>query len=187
MNYNYYADKKDKINVLDFIFGETDLRIYDLGSPYGQEICEYKMTSEIAKKFDLTNGNKFALTFQLWSPRHKYKPFFRKVKLDPKYCKGHTFRYSTDGWGLIQLYFGGIENNVLNHSHIGHFNEKGALNKETSNSSNGKVDQWDWTEIQKTSRKLKNMIHTKMSSRKIGSFEVLRGADELSKQGIEFR
>ncbi len=185
MIYNFFADKEDKIKILEFIFKETDLHIYDLGSPYGQEICEYKTVEEISLKFDLDKGDKFANTFQLWTPRHKGNPIFRKVDLDPKRCNGHTFRYSTEGWGLIQLYFGGLKNNELNQSHIGHFNEKGALKWEVTNKVNGLVSSWDWTEIQATSRKLKYQIHNKLATRKSESLGVLSGADKLETQGIK--
>lgn len=187
MNYNFYADLNDKIDVLNFIFNQTDLKIYDSNSTLGQEICEYHSSAEIAEKFDLIYGNKFAVTFCLYSPRHKGKPIFRRIDLDPKHTKGPKFRYSTDGWGLIQLYFGGIQENILNHSHIGHFNEKGALNNEATIPSNGQVDQWDWREIQKTSRLLKNEIHNKMAVRKMSSLGVLAGAATLADQGIELR
>lgn len=186
MNYNFYAGKKDKLEILEFIFEETDLKVYDLDSPYGKEICEYKSADEIASKFDLNKGDKFALTFQLWSPKHEGKPIFRKIKLDPKRCNGHTFRYSTDGWGMIQLYFGGIKNHSLNQSHIGHFNEKGALRNKLSNHFNGKVDQWNWKEISKTSRKLKYQIHSKFAIDKIGSVGIMKEANELGNNKIEF-
>lgn len=187
MNYNFFADKQDKLEILDFIFKDTDLHVYDLGSPYGQEICQYKTVDEISSKFDLDNGDKFAVTFQLWTPRHKGKLLFRKIDLDPKHCNGHTFRYSTDGWGLIQLYFGGLKNNELNQSHIGHFNEKGALKWADTNNVNGLVSSWDWKEIQATSRKLKHQIHNKLATRKIGSLGVLSGADKLETKGIKLR
>ncbi|MBK8344680.1 MAG: hypothetical protein IPL12_16140 [Bacteroidetes bacterium] len=99
--------------------------------------------------------------------------FLGKSNLDPKRCNGHTYRYSTDGWGLIQLYFGGIRNGELHQSHIGHFNEKGALKWEGTNKTNGLVNLWDWTEIQVTSRKLKYYIHNKLAARKIDSIGVL--------------
>jgi hypothetical protein len=187
MTYDFFADKADKLEILEFIFKDTDLHVYDLSSAYGQEICQYKTVDEVSSKFDLDNGDKFAVTFQLWSPRHKGKPLFRKIDLDPKRCNGHTFRYSTEGWGLIQLYFGGLKNNELKHSHIGHFNEKGALKWDETNNVNGLVSSWDWTEIQATSRKLKYQIHNKLATRKIGSFGVLSGADKLEKQGIKLR
>ena len=184
MNYDFFADKADKLEILDFIFKDTDLHVYDLGSPYGQEICEYKTIIEISSKFDL-EIDEFGTTFQLWTPRHKGKPIFRKVDLDPKRCNGHTFRYSTEGWGLIQLYFGGLKNNELKHSHIRHFNEKGALKWEETNNVNGLVRSWDWKEIQATSKKLKYQIHNKLATRKIGSFGVLSGANKLEIQGIK--
>jgi hypothetical protein len=184
MNYNFFADRADKIKILDLILNDTDLRMYDLSSPYGQEISEYKTVDEVEAKFDLDNGDNFALCFQLWTPRHKGKPVFRKIELDPKRCNGHTFRYSTDGWGLIQLYLGGIKNNQLNHSHLGHFGEKGALKLQLTNTFNGRVSDWDWTEIQLTSRKLKQQIRNKMVTRKIESFDVLHGAERLERQGL---
>ena len=187
MTYNFFANKEDKIDILEFIFKETDLRVYDSSSHYGQEICEYKTVEEILAKYDLDYGDKFATTFQLWTPRHKGEPIFDRINLDPKRCNGYTFRYSTEGWGLIQLYFGGIKNNELNQSHIGHFEEKGALKWESTNKKNGLVDLWDWKEIQITSRKLKYHIHNKLATRKIGSLGVLKGADNLEKDGIKFR
>jgi len=186
MTYDFFADKADKLKILEFIFNETDLHVFDLGSPYGQEICQYKTVEEISSKFDL-EIDEFGTTFQLWTLRHKGKPFFRKVDLDPKRCNGHTFRYATEGWGLIQLYFGGIKNNELKRSHIGHINEKGALKWEDTNNVKGLVSSWDWLEIQATSRKLKYQIHNKLAIRKIGSFGVLSGADKLVTQGIKLR
>lgn len=185
MTYSFFATKSDKINLLDFIFNETDLKIFDLASPYGQEISEYKSADEITTKFDLENGGQSSVTFQLWAQRFGSNILFRKIDLNPKYCNGYTFRYSADGWGLIQLYFGGQKNNELFHSHIGHFNEKGALKQEEANHFNGKVDKWDWKEIEKTSRKLKNQIHNKIAVRKIGSYGILPGANTLNNNGIK--
>ena len=72
MTYDFFASKADKIEVLDFIFSSTSLQIYDLGSAHDQEIVQYKSTGEIVEKFDLENGNKFAVTFNCWSPTMGY-------------------------------------------------------------------------------------------------------------------
>ena len=40
MNYNFYAGENDKLEILEFIFNETDLKIYDFYSPYGEKICK---------------------------------------------------------------------------------------------------------------------------------------------------
>ena len=185
MNYNFYADKSDKIEILEYLFRETDLQVYDSYSLYGQEVCIYTSVAEIDDKFNLKDGGKFAVTFQLWSPRHKGQPIFNRINLDPKRCNGHSFRYSTEGWGLIQLNLGGILNKELNQSNIGHFNEEGALGRESMNGINRRVDSWDWKEIVATSRKLKHHLHSKLSVRKIGSIGVLAGADRLESEGIK--
>lgn len=184
MKYNFFADRTDKLRILQFIFSDTDLRVYDNYSLYGQEVCEYSTVDEIAEKFDLDNGDNFAVTFQLWSPRHKTKPVFGRIELDPKRSGGHSFRFVTDCWGLIQLYFGGIKDNQLNHSHIGHFNERNALKWERIRNLNGNVSDWDWSEIQHSSRRLKYHILNNLATRKIGSFGVLEGVQELEKNGI---
>lgn len=187
MNYNFYASKKDKIKILEFIFNEMELSAYDLTSEYEKKICKYRSVDEITAKFDSEIGCDFDLPFQLWSPRHKGNPIFRKIDLNPKYCDGKTFRYTTEGWGMIQLYFGVLENNKLSQSHIGHFTEKKALMNEPTNLTNGKVSVWDWKEIQITSRKLQYQIHNKMAVKKIGNLGTLEGAKELERDGIIFR
>lgn len=181
MTYDFFADKDDKIQILDFIFRETDLQIFDLGSPYGQKVNQYKATEEVVSKFDLHNGDKFAVTFQLWTPRFKGDLVFRKVELDPKRCNGHRFRYSTDGWGLIQLNFGGVKNGELNRSHIGHQSQKRAIAWETNKLDLGQVSTWNWSEVENVARGLKYQIHNKMTARKIESVGVLPGADKLEK------
>ena len=187
MTYDFFADETDKIEVLNFIFRETELQVFDHSSAFGQKINEYKTTKEIVTKFDLRNGDKFAVTFQLWTPRFKGDLVFRRVDLDPRRCNGHTFRYSTDGWGLIQLYFGGVKNNELNLPHIGHQSQKRALTHESNHPEMGQVSKWDWSEVEKVARGLKHQIHNKMSKRKIGLVGVLVGADKLEDQGIKFR
>jgi len=196
MTYDFFADESDKIEVLNYIFRETDLQVFDHYSALGQQVTEYKTTEQIVSKFDLRNGDKFSVTFNLWTPRLKGDLIFRKVNLDPKRCNGHTFRYSTDGWGLIQLYFGGIKNHafhnapkssVLNVSHIGHQSQKRAMAWEGVTQGNGQVSKWDWKEVEKTGRALKYHIHTHLAKRKIGSVDILHGADKLEEQGITFR
>ena len=83
------------------------------------------------------------------------------------------------------MYFGGIHDRELNYSHIGHFNEKGALSREANGAKIGKtkVDGWNWKEIRKCSRSLKYRIHQKMAVDKVGSMGVLSGAERLMKEG----
>ncbi|GAA4025455.1 hypothetical protein GCM10022409_06770 [Hymenobacter glaciei] len=186
MNYNFLATGTDKTQIFEFIFENTDVQVFDLSSEYSQKVCRYKSTAEIAAKFDLENGGQFAVTLQLWSPRFGGEAAFRKINLRPKYCEGHTFRYATSGWGLIQLYLGGCQKNNLHHSHIGHFNEKGALGRVDDDKELAEVKRWNWKEIASTSGRLRRQIG-KMAVGKFDGMDVLPGADALSKSGIELR
>lgn len=183
MTYQFYADKQDKLNILDYIFNETDLKAFDLSSAAGEEIRSYKTTQEIVTKFDLENGKQFAVTFNLWSPEFMGEIIFQKRELNPKRCNGHTFKFTTEGWGLIQLYFGGRTDKRLYKSSIGHNSEKRALGHQPSIQRIPGPDQWDWKTIEQTSRKLKYLIHNKLSSRKIGGTGIMKGADSLEKSG----
>ena len=185
MNYNFFADRADKIKLLEFIFDETDLLVFDLNSQPDTKVNEYKNVFEISDNFDLVNGGQFAVTFQLWSPRFSETILFRKVNLDPKYCDGHTFRYVTAGLGLIQLYLGGLTGSVLEYCHIGHYSEKRALLWEDTLAFPDKASNWNWKEIERTSRQLKSIIHKKWSVDKIGSLGVMGGASELERQGVK--
>ncbi|MBS1522362.1 MAG: hypothetical protein JST50_15285 [Bacteroidetes bacterium] len=180
----FLLTKSDKVEILKFIFAETDLRIFDLSSEYGQKVSEYNSLEEITNKFDLVNGDKFACTFHLWSSLFDGEVIFNRVDLNPKSCNGHTFRYDTNGWGLIQLFFGGLRNNLLYNSHIGHFNKAGAFAREGIPKFMGRADQWNWKEIEKASRKLKSQIQ-KLSITKIGAFDILPGAQDLINAGVD--
>ncbi|WP_345125635.1 hypothetical protein [Hymenobacter antarcticus] len=157
-----------------------------MSSKFSQKVCQYKSIAEVAAKFDLENGGQFAITLQLWSPRFGGEVIFRKVNLNPESCEGHTFRYATGGWGLIQLYLGGYQKNCLHHSNIGHFNERGALGRADDDKTLAEVKRWDWKEIVSTSGRLRRHI-SKIAVGKFDGMDVLPGADALSKSGVELR
>ncbi|MBJ2175555.1 hypothetical protein JBL43_14985 [Aureibaculum sp. A20] len=185
MNYEFYAEIEDKIDVLNYIINELELKIFDSYSKYDESIIEYKSVEEIINHNDLKNGTEYATSFRLWHPIFSPKVLVEKINLNPEKCNGHTFRYAARGWGMINLHFGGLKKNRLHRSSIGHFNEKGALRIETSNHINGKVTDWNWKDISKISRKLKYQIDKKMTVEKISSYGVLAAAYKLKENGSE--
>jgi hypothetical protein len=76
MHYNFYASKTDKLDLLAYLFTQTDLRLYDLYSTYGEEVREYHSAEEVAINFDLETGSSSATTFQIWSPQFGARPEF---------------------------------------------------------------------------------------------------------------
>ncbi|GAA4388374.1 hypothetical protein [Hymenobacter koreensis] len=188
MNYDFYASKEDKLALLDYLFDSTDLLIYDLASEPGKEVCVYTNTDEVFRKFGALYGAIFSPTFQLWSPRFGAMPSFRRIELNPDRCEGQTFRFQTQGWGLIQLYFGRQFPQELEYTHIGHFSERSAKGHEGNELlSMGAVADWNWPEITSTARKLKHLLHAKWAVDKIGSTGVLPGAAACEREGVLLR
>lgn len=185
MDYFFYASKSDKINILKFLFKETEVRVYDFFSEYEKKICEYKSISKIVNKFDLENGNRFAVSFHLWASHHKGFVFKKKVILNPRLNNGFTYRYVSDGWGLIKLFFGGIEKDHLNVSTLGHLSKADALLWESTNTFTGRVSQWNWQQIRSTMSHIKKKIHNEMAVKRVGKIDILAGAAALEKNGIQ--
>ncbi|MCD6013413.1 MAG: hypothetical protein K0Q79_3275 [Flavipsychrobacter sp.] len=183
MTYQFFASKEDKIQLLEFIFNERGMIAYDLSSEDDKEqVCQYRKAEDITSKFDLENGSPI---FKLWTPRFLGDVTFRKIIFDPKRVKYASFCYSTEGWGLIQLYFVGLNDNEMGYSTISHFNEKSALGwGRTSNDEQG-VKKWDWKEVNSTSRKIKYRIHNKLSVKVINGYGVMPGAATLEAQGVK--
>jgi hypothetical protein len=181
MTYDFYANENDIAKILDYIFSETDLILYELASKYGNEIKFYRETAEVLKNNSFSFSSELSKEFQLWTPRFNGDLVIQKIELNPKYCKGHSFRYSTEGWGLIQLYFGVRKNDKLPLSHLGHQSEKRALLWQDTNKNLGEVNKWNWKEVESTAKKIKYHIHNKMAVRKINSYGVLQGADKYVK------
>ncbi|NDV94667.1 hypothetical protein D0T84_07005 [Dysgonomonas sp. 521] len=174
MNFNFYAEKEDRKVILDFIFNETNWEIYDLYSQYGEKIEKYTTTEEVEKKIET---EKRSAHFNIYSPDFGGEVILKKINLNPNACNGHTFRYSSEGWGLIQLYFGKVWNARLEYSTIMHNSETRARNWYPTCPDMGNPDLWNWKEVSKASRKLSNFIK-KASSLKIGSQYVMPQAEK---------
>ncbi|MDR2009755.1 MAG: hypothetical protein LBQ22_04665 [Bacteroidales bacterium] len=175
MQTDFYGTIDDKKMILDFIFSETNYDIFDHYSGFGEELNQYFSTNEILEKFDLEKGGQFAVCFGLWNPLDGTKIIARKIDLNPKSCNGHTFRFSSEGWGTQRLYFGGIQNEYLNQSTFMGFNEKGAIAKDLYlPETEREAHKLDWKLIRSDQRKLKNFIE-----KKIGTTNKIRGGTVL--------
>jgi hypothetical protein len=182
MNYDFFANKEDKIEVIEFILKNTDLRIFDSYSEPESEIMEYKTIEDFNSKLNIEN--EIDLHFQLWNKSFGRDIEFERIELNPKYCNGKKYRFASRGFGLIQLYFGKLEKNVLSKSHIGHFNEKGAKKLENIRNRNEKTKDWNWIEISKNSRKLQYEISQKLAVKKVNSYGILKGAESLQNKKV---
>lgn len=186
-NLYFYAAHQDIIEVLNFVFAKTDCRVLESYSEPGCELREFKTTEQLVSAFALGShlyDRRDSITLQLWSPSTSSQTKIKCITLDPKHCSGHTFRYCVEGWGLMQLYFGGIRNREIASSHLRHNNEKRANAwEDTCRDEMGSVDNWDWDGVRKLSGKIQYHIGNRLAVSKAGSRPVLLAASKLCSEG----
>src|SRR4051812_1317193 len=120
---DFFAVREDILDILGFLYSETDFRVFELASRFGQELREFRSAEEVERVFPIgldVHGHGFGSTFHLWSPTVMHRLDIQRVALDPRRCEGHTHRYELVGGALVQLYLGGVHGRVITKSHYGH-------------------------------------------------------------------
>lgn len=173
MHYSFHAAEQDKIEIFEYIFNETDLRVFQLNSSVNQEIKRFKSVDDILQHDPETFRSSWSyIGFTLWSERlgqgHKSgEPKSYKTTFNEEMQKeGKFFSYRFTGLGVINIGLGGIQRgNQLYQSEITHITKERALGQKVAKEMKGDVCHygWNWKEIYSTARKLKSHIHNKMS------------------------
>jgi hypothetical protein len=181
-NCDYYALGGDFESILDFVFAQAGWELHELSSRPDQPVRVYSGTSQVRNDWVLGEA---ACHFQLYSPELGGEPIHRKITFKPGAVAGASYRFATEGWGLIQLYFGCLRPQVgLSHSHTNHFSQKGAVAWSEGNASLGPADDWDWVAIAKASGHLNRYIR-RLGVCKLDSRPILPGAQEAVRAGAE--
>src|SRR6476469_5105150 len=108
-NLDFFAIRPDLEQLFTFLFAETDFRVFESYSEFGQSLREFPSFADLFATFDIgldENGHGSAALLQLWSPSVMPKPRIERINLDPGKCDGFTFRFRISGYGLVQLYLG---------------------------------------------------------------------------------
>lgn len=180
---DFFATRTDQKAIMDFLFTSTDVRIFELYSELGQEIREFRSFDELDAAFRIgidQFGNGMAIHLQLWSPSVENGPSIERVNLNPAKCRGHTFRYSFGGWASIQLYFGGLYEQIITRSHLGHNTEIRARNW-------GYMDGVDWIALRKLSNKIQYHIRNRLAAARVPGRPVLAEAYGYARDGYELK
>lgn len=188
-NCDFFACGDDHRLILDHLFSTMPGRIFELASEFETEIAEFRSLSDVERRYqinDWSQGQHPTLHLQLYAEGADGNVQFRRDDLNPKTCKGATYRYSSHGWGLIQLYLESPRNGTLRNSHTNHNSETRAHNWATTYPELGDPTEWNWAVVNAFSRKLNRFIR-KSSVEKRGSrvvlpqaasfFEALRSRD----------
>lgn len=176
-NCDFYGTIKDHEPILDFLYSNAECDIYELGSEPSCELRQFRSTQEVLSLFDIPypNGKKrHTVHLQLYvnGTGPEFKP--TRINLDPDLCNGHTYRYSANGKGLVQLHLSTLDDTSLHSSHTNHFSHKGAERWSDGSGDLGDASSWDFKAITSFSSKLNRFIR-KMKVAKIGGRVLLPG------------
>lgn len=185
-NCDFYATPQDQAPLLDWLFAEGICKVFELSSQFDRPLKEFHSSTEVLSQFGRVYSNG-----ALWHTVHlqlyvigagpAFEP--RRVELNPNLCDGATFRYSAEGWGLVQLYLTAPTASGLNSSHTNHFKVKGAEKWAPLSPEKGAAELWDFKKIAAFSSRLNRQIK-KLSVAKIGSRVILPNALEIWQGGV---
>lgn len=179
-NLDFYAVDHDRTSVLDAVFELGLFRVFEAFSEPDCELREFKAARQILV------GER-AVDLMLYADASGPEPSVHRIDLRPGALGDATVRYQSQGWGLIQLYFGGLfKGEVLRWSHTNHNTEKRAAKWLDTLPELGDPAAWDWPTVTRASSKLNRVIRA-MAVAKVGSHPVLPEAAELMKRrGLKY-
>lgn len=119
MDLTFFAARSDFERVFEIVFGEKVLRVFEAYSRYGERCREFHDIADIRAAYPRFTDNPGSPHLALWAPA-TCKMSHERIALDPSACGGHTFRYSVEGWGLIQLLLGDVRKKVITPTRISH-------------------------------------------------------------------
>jgi hypothetical protein len=175
-NLGFYATDDDWPGVLEAVFDSGLFRVFESGSEPDRPLREFHTPAEVP---DGPHGRHLALFVIGSGP----EPTGTRVDLRA----GATVRYRCEGWGLVQLLYGGaFGTEELRWSHTNHNTEKRALAWAATLQRLGDPADWDWAAVTSASSRL-NRIIRKMAVSKVGSHPVLpHAARFIAETGLQY-
>lgn len=182
-NCDFYALAPDLVGVLDFVFEQPGWELVELSSLPDQELRTFRSAPEVIDGFASFHDVSRALHFQLYAATMGGRVASRRITFKPGAVPGATHRHTSEGWGLIQLYFGQLREGRLSNCHTNHSSERGARNWEsTCAATMGPVDAWNWKEVTRISSRLNRFLQ-RTAVAKLHSRPILPAAAQAQSRG----
>ena len=177
---DFYATEYDFRSILEFVFEETDIRVFDAYSRIDKEIREFRDLNQLLESDHLVkNHGRFFL--RGWSSSVVKEQRVKRIRLEPSTGK---FRYSVEGPAVIQFLQGSIRedlDNALYWSTISHWNEAGAYQRAAC--SDSELDSVDWKMLRRISGRIQRHVRSKLAVAKVDSRPVLENAHDFLRSG----
>jgi hypothetical protein len=157
-------NKEKLFELIEFILSDSKTELYESYSEMEKELVRINNNSEFKDYFAHSiSENKKQLGFGIYHTESKGKFSITKLKLDPKYCNGKTYRNRIDGWGIIFVHLNLLNGENEIECRISVNSKKRAENWKNTNPEFGNPELWDWKNIESNARKITrqlNKLHT---------------------------
>jgi len=177
---NFFAARDDVRTIVEFLYAQPSLRLFESSSRFDCELREFKSFDELCQAFrigDDAHGNGSNPMLQIYSREVLSNVEIRRIELKPGAVTGAQFRYALDGAGLMTLHLGGLhKESILTHSSFAYLTEAYAKKSNNQRSVN-------WTALKKAVGKIQYFIK-KAASAAAGPCAVLPNALKLHDQGV---
>jgi hypothetical protein len=170
---DFYANSSDVLEVIDFMFELSPMKLFEAYSRIDHKIREFKSSKDILVSSHIED-NHGGIFVRGWWESVTSNPFVKTFDLNPSIGK---YRQSLEGVGTFQLLQGqphALVDNALNLSSFTHWNEKGALQR--ANYSDNNVLEVNWAEFKSLSGKLHRHLRNQMFQAKLFKRPILKGA-----------
>src|SRR5690606_33132991 len=171
---DFFGLDEDFYSLMQFVFAETDMIVYEAYSRIDRDIRQIKSVEELRGMADERMAGGFLL--RGWFPDVTDRPTFNTFKLDPRVG---THRTSLEGAGVVQFLQGVIDLGHLKFSSFTHWNEAGAIQRAVP--GYGKVN---WAAMRRHSGRIHRHTHNKLAVAKAATASVLPHAYAALREGL---
>ncbi len=186
-NCDFYAAGNDLRDILECVLVELKCDIYELSSAPGSPCAQFHCLEDFGVLYGFSEWSELnrTLLLQLHSHDAGGSVNLKETVLMNPASPDKAKVYSTEGWGLVQLYLMPPRKGGLSPSHTNHNSEARAMNWASTCPEMGSPAAWNWQAVVNFSRRLNTFIR-KQSVSKIGSRVVLPVAEYMRAEGLQF-
>lgn len=119
---DFYAVGSDIQDVLHYIYGQTDLAVFEMYSEPDCELRRFETLGDVMAVYDAALQGLYStrsVHLLLWSPSLSPPPITHRYELNFD-TTGHHYRYRMDSSTLLRLYLGGLHDTAIVKSTFGH-------------------------------------------------------------------
>jgi hypothetical protein len=185
----FYAAREDIVTLLEFVYGETDCRVFEAYSEYDRALREFGSIAELDSVFTLGTDNfhrGLVTHLSLWSPATGGGPTIERFELS---VPGHTHRHTVGGSDVMELQLGGVGPKGISPSRFAHTARPRAEAVRDGHAVPS-LAEVDWDELERLSRRIRTRIRrlatAKWGSRRMRPVRpILPHAERLWHQGLD--